>query len=313
MSPTPARGALAALAALAVTAVSACGDAQPAADRAPAATASAASATDGDWLLRFVTAEGADGEQSRAVYIRFNPTTGAASARTLPKVTATDANQDEQVLLVSADHARALLDTGVPKSEQRSGKLVLYRLADDATETVDFHALTGNPRLRPVATAFDPDDADVLRVVADDHSVWKVDLAAGTAAQEGTLPRRSGWIYGNGFDKLTGEPYIESIDSDRTEPAGNGDSDERPVERQGGTLIRYDGDVPADLPKPPCGFAGSFQFDEGTAWLFCADTPSITAYQTAKGGTTWHEFGTPSAKIVPAEAADLTFVLPPVS
>jgi hypothetical protein len=142
--------------------------------------------------------------------------------------------------------------------------------------------------------------------------VWKVDLAAKTATHEATLSTRSGWIFANGFDKNTGEPYVERIDSDETDPAGNGDSDVRPVARQGGTLIRYDGEALDGLPKPPCAFTGGFQFDGGIAWLFCADTPSITAYQAHPDGASWHAFGKPSPKVVPRAAAEMTFALPPV-
>ncbi|HEX2893386.1 MAG TPA: hypothetical protein VHO29_05225 [Marmoricola sp.] len=302
--------------ALAVLALSGCGDTADKADPKAAASANetaVAKAGDGDWLLRFTTAEGADGEEARAVYVRYNPKTGAATTRSLPPVMATDASQDEEVLTVSADHTRAIADTGVPKDESRTGKLRIYSLTSDATQTVDIRAITGRPDLTPVGWAFDPTKPELLRVVDSGLTVWKVDLAAKSAKRESTLPRREGWIFGNGFDKTTGEPYIESIDSDLTEPAGNGDSDTRPVQREGGTLLRYDGEPLADLPKPPCGFAGGFQYDDGSAWLFCADTPSITAYQVQKGGASWERFGTPSPAIVPNAAAELTFALPPVA
>lgn len=322
---TTTRATAVALAALLATALSGCGD--TAGDKAgnkasgkPGGTSKTATgqsaeadAGNGDWLLRFTTSEGADGEQARAVYVRYNPTTGAASTRSLPPLIASDASQDEQVLLVSADHRRAIPDTGVPKAESRTGKLILYSLVSDATQTLDIRALTGRPDLRAVGWAFDPVAADVLRIVDSGLGVWKVDLAAKSATQEGTLPRRDGWIFGNGFDKATGKPYIESIDSDQTEPAGNGDSDTRPVQRQGGTLLRYDGEPLADLPKPPCGFAGGFEYADGATWLFCADTPSIAAYQTTKNGATWQRFGTPSQGIVPNTAAELSFALPPVA
>jgi hypothetical protein len=298
---------------LLVSALSGCGDTAAPGSAPSAGATSGAAAGNGDWLLRFTTAEGADGEQARAVYVRYNPTTGAATARSLPSVTASDASQDEQVLMVSADHTLAIPDTGVPGPEARTGKLTIYSLAGDATRTLDIRALTGQPDLKALGWAFDPTTADVLRVVDSALRVWKVDLAAKTATQESTLPRRDGWIFGNGFDKTTGEPYIESIDSDQTEPAGNGDSDTRPIQRQGGTLLRYDGEPLVALPKPPCGFAGGFQYDDGTAWLFCADTPSIAAYQAARDGASWHRFGTPSPRIVPNAAAELTFVLPPVA
>jgi hypothetical protein len=311
---TTTRALAATAVALLVTVVSGCGETSkaPAASSAVTSDRAQSAAGNGDWLLRFTTAEGEDGEQARAVYVRYNPTTGAAESRALPQVMASDASQDEQVLMVSADHTRAIPDTGVPAAESRTGKLTLYSLTSDATETLDIRALTGHADLKPVGWAFDPTHADVLRVVDSGLGIWKVDLAAHSATQEGTLPRRDGWIFGNGFDKNTGKPYIESIDSDQTEPAGNGDSDTRPVERQGGTLLRYDGEPLTALPKPPCGFAGGFQYADGSAWLFCADTPSIAAYQAAKDGATWHQFGTASPAIVPNAAAELTFALPPV-
>jgi hypothetical protein len=275
-------------------------------------TEAPATAADGEWLLRFTTAGGADGERVGAVYVRYDPTTGQAAARKLPAINAEDAGPDEEALLVSADHARAIPDTGVPKAQASTGRLVIYSLSGDATETLDIHAATGKPGLRAVGWAFDPVAADVLRVVDADGGVWKVDLGTKTATRESTLPSRNGWIFGNGFDRNTGEPYIESIDSDQTEPAGNGDSDTRPVQRQGGALFRYDGDALDGLPKPPCDFAGGFRFDDGTAWLFCADTPSITAYQLSEGGASWHQYGTPSSNVVPDGAVELTFALPPV-
>lgn len=307
--------AVAALVLLALGAAGCGSNGEPSSGR-PAAAASSdaaeAAAGNGDWLLRFTTAEGSDGEQSRSVLVRYNPTTGAAATRSLPVMNATDASQDEEALLVSADHTRAIPDTGVPKDEAATGKLVVYSVAGDGTETVDIHALTHQPDLKAVGWAFDPRAPEVLRVVDSRLTVWKVDLAAKTATREATLPRREGWIFGNGFAKNTGEPYIESIDSDATEPAGLGDSDTSPVQRQGGTLIRYDGEPLVGLPKPPCGFAGGFQYADGSAWLFCADTPSITAYQAVKGGTSWHRFGTPSAALLPKTVADLSFALPPV-
>jgi hypothetical protein len=307
----PSRTRAALVVAALAAALAGCGDAgQPKDDAAPS---SAAAAADGDWLLRFTTAEGADGEQSRSVYVRYNPTTGDATARSLPAVIASDASQDEQALLVNADHTLAVPDTAISAAERRSGRLTIYSVTGDTTDTLDIRALTGKPDLRAVAWAFDPADAELLRIVDSARVVWKVDLASKSASQERTLPSRDGWIYGNGFDKETGEPYIESIDSDETEPAGNGDSDVRPVERQGGTLIRYDGAELDGLPKPPCGFAGGFAFDDGIVWLFCADTPSIAAYQAHPGGASWHAYGLPSAKVVPAAAAELSFALPPVA
>jgi hypothetical protein len=315
MSRGPVRAiAVAAVALLGLTA-SACGDAgapEPSATD-PASSPSAQVRDTGTWLLRFTTAGGADGERARAVYVSYDPRTGAATARALPAVTGSDAGQDEQALLVSADHAWAIPDTGVPRSQARTGRLVLYSIAGAATRTLDIRAATGQRDLRARAWAFDPTDADALRVVDADRQVWTVDLTTSRATRTGELPHHPGWIYGNGFDKNTAVPYIESVDSFVTDPAGNGEDDTRPVQRQGGVLVRYDGGDLDGLPDPPCGFAGGFEFRDGDAWLFCADTPSIVAYRLGEGADPrWDAVGTPSPKVVPGGSVELAFALPPV-
>ncbi len=301
--------AVGAAAALALATLAGCGDSGT--TRAGSADSTPTGNPSGSWLLRFGTAGGADGERSGAVYVSYDPETGTASARRLPSVVAADAGQDEQLLLVSADHRWAVPDTRVPKADGRAGRVVLYSVTCDATETVDLRAATGDKAFVAVAAAFDPTNGALMRVVDDHRGVWAVDLAARTATKERVLPERSGWIFGNGFDKTTGEPFIESIDSEDTDPPGNGDDDSRPAERQGGTLLRYDGTDVAGRPKAPCGFAGGFR-DDGGAWLFCADTPSISAYRLSADRSAWQQWGTPSPKIVPGSAVEITFALPPV-
>ena len=296
-----------AVAAVLLATATGCGDATTSTDH-DGPTASAHDS--GAWLLRFGTAGGADGERSGAVYVSYDPTTGTASARRVPGVVAADASQDEQLLLASADHRWAIRDTRIPRSQGKAGTVVLYSVTGDATETRDLRAATGARSLGAVAAAVDPTDGSVLRVVDEHRVVWKVDVASRTATKERVLPARAGWIFGNGFDKTTGEPYVERIDSEETEPPGNGDDDTRPAERQGGTLLRYDGPDVAGLPKAPCGFAGGFRDDTG-AWLFCADTPSIAAYRLSADGSAWEPWGTPSPDVVPGAAVEITFALPP--
>ncbi len=306
------------LAAIGLTALllgaAACGDTD---DSSAGPTPDPASATptqapSGDWLLRFSTAEGADGEVARAVYVRFDPETGQAARTILPGVRAGDTYADAQALLVSADHERAILDATIPKAQRASGKVPVYSIGDGSATKIDLRAMTGDSSMVPVAWAFDPDEADLLRVVDRQHRVWAVDLAAGAAKQESTLKLEPGWFFAGGFDKNTGQPYIESVDSEETVPPGNGDDDTRPVERQGGSIVLYDGDDLGDLPTPPCDFAGGFAFDGGSTYLFCADDPSITAYVASSGSTEWTAVGTASPAIVPRAVADLAVVLPPV-
>ena len=62
-------------------------------------------------------------------------------------------------------------------------------------------------------------------------------------------------MFTNGFNRNTGEPYMESIDSDATNPAGNGPGDTSPVTRDGGTVLADGTDGPA--PRCPPARAGS--------------------------------------------------------
>lgn len=295
--------------ALLVSAVAAgCGnvDEQGATDPSQAPNAE----TTGAWLLRFNTAEGADGATSRGVYVTLDPASGTTTVKRMPRVLAGSSYGAAQALLVSADHAWSLADTTVGR-EGSQGRVVLYATAGTGSTVVPVRAWSGSSDLRPVAAAFDPAEPGLLRVVDSAHRIWKVDVDARTSTAAGTLPLRTGWIYGNGFDPNSGEPYIEAVDTEATLPPGNGDADVRPVEREGGQVLTYDGTDLPGLPALPCGFAGGFTDAEGTSWVFCADTPRITTYRVEKGGQEWKPFGKPTTAVVPAAATELAVVLPP--
>lgn len=313
---TPAWCALVVVASLGVAS---CGSDDSTADSAtsaaPTLVAADASWSGGPWLLRFNTEGGAEGETVHAVYIRFTPSTGATTVRELPGLTTVDTYSGSQALMVSADQQYALLDSRVTRADGKHGQVTLYPIDRDQTVAVDVRGWSKAVDLVPVGVAFDPVDGDVLRVVDNLRRVWRVDLAARSAVRDGDLPSSSGWIFANGFDKNTGLPYIEAIDTSDTLPAGNGDDDVRLVERRGG-VIRLadstDGTEASGAPALPCGFAGGFTVAGGTAWLFCADTPKITAYRLPVGATAWERVGTESKPVVPATAEELPVALPPV-
>lgn len=295
----------------------ACGDTEnkvTAAGTAPEASGDQPDAGWGEkpWLLRFNTAGGAEGETSQAVYVRYTPSTGATTVRRLPGLSTTDTYADAQALMVSADQQYALLDSRVSAADRKAGRLTVYPLDSDKTVVLDVRGWSKAADLTPVAAAFDPAEPQLLRVVDSEKRVWRVDLVARTAVRDGDLPKRAGWIYANGFDKNTGLPFIEALDSPETLPAGNGDDDVRPVERRGGVIRVVDGNAVAGEPALPCGFAGGFTVKDGAAWLFCADTPKISTYRLAKGGDAWEKVGAESKGVVPRTAEELPVVLPPV-
>jgi hypothetical protein len=296
-----------------------CGSADPQATdgSSPKAAAASSAVPTADlaadpWLLRFNTDGGADGELTSAVYIRFTPATGAVTVQRLPGLDAPDTDSDAQAILVSAAQKYALHDAGISRADRSRGRLTLYPTSPGPAQVVNLRTLTGNKQLRPVGAAFDPVEPAVLRVVAGDRSVWRVDLTTHKAVRAGQLPRRSGWIFANGFDKNSGLPYIEDVNTTATLPAGNGDDDVRPVTRRGGVLWIDDGSEHTGEPPPPCGFAGGFTTADKSVWIFCADTPRISAYVLKPGGSAWKPVGKASKAVVPATASELPVVLPPV-
>jgi hypothetical protein len=307
------RAALVAGALVGLVITTGCGSVEAPTKAVEGSTGSAAADLgDGDWLLRFTVESGGDGEAMSAVYVTYNPATGAAKARRLPAVMSPDTYSDTVAVLVSGDRKWALLDARIPKPAGPSGKVRVYATGSDASRVVDVRALTGVADLRAVGAAFDPREPELLRVVDSERRVWKLDLVGGTGARDGDLPSHPGWFFANGFDKNTGLPYIEDTDSEATLPAGNGIGDIRPVLRDGGQIRIDDGTEHAGEPAEPCGFAGGFVTAEETVWIFCADTARISAYRLDKGAEAWEPVGKASPSIVPAAAAEVPVVLPPV-
>lgn len=319
-SRVPSRVLAPVLAALTLVVATGCGDAENTSesdgrtDQSPSAGAGAGAGagTDagmGTWLLGMSSAGGADGETSTTTYVSYDPSTGSATATELPGVKAASASSEQGVLLVSTDRAWAIPDTSIPRAEGRSGKLKVYSLDDGSPEVVDIAARTGRSDVEAIGWAFDPERADTLRVVDTRNRVWAVDVSGGKASQETSLPRGA-WVFLNGFNRTTGLPYVESIESDRTSPAGNGPADTSPITRSGGTVLPSGAPTLEKQPDNPCRLSAGFTEASGTTWVFCADDPSVKTYYLLKGAREWSAFGTPSAPVAPV-AAGVPLVLPP--
>jgi hypothetical protein len=257
------------------------------------------------------SAGGVDAETATTVYVTFNPATGQATARKLPGVRAGSASPDQAALLVSTDRKWAILDTEISQADESSGKLKVYSLTTGGSKIIDMRARTGESGVKPIGWAFDPERADTLRVVDTAKRVWAVNVAGGKATQEQSLAKGP-WEFINGFNKNTGEPYAESIDSDATNPPGNGPADTSPVTRDGGTVLANGSQGLTQLPASPCRLGAGFTDAHGVTWTFCADQPTISTYYLPKDGKEWTAFGKPSPPVAPI-AASFTLVLPPVA
>ncbi len=277
------------------------------AEPTPAAKADT-SAGEGNWLLAVTSAGGADGETSTTTYISYNPSTGQATARKLPGVTAGSTSGDMSALLVSSDREWAIPDTGISRREEKSGRLTVYSLGG-STQIIDIRDRTGKDDVDAIGWAFDPAREDTLRVVDTKNRVWSVNVAGGKATQESTLPKGP-WFFGNGFNRNTGEPYVESIDSDETNPPGNGKADTSPLTRAGGTVLPANSTALSELPASPCRLGAGYTDDAGVTWAFCADQPSVTTHYLPKDGKEWTAYGKPSTPLAPV-AAGFPLVLPP--
>jgi hypothetical protein len=262
---------------------------------------------EGDWLLGVSTAGGADGEKTTITYLTYNPSTGETRTRSLPGVTTASASPREAALLVSAERRWAIPDTSISREEQRSGKLRVYSLTGTSSVVVDVRARTRIPDLRPVAWAFSPDQPATLRVVDTKNRVWTMGVLGTGAERTGALTKGP-WVFTDGFDPNSAEPYVESISSEQTRPAGNGATDTRAVTRDGGTILTVDS---PQLKGSPCRLPAGFADAQGTTWVFCAEKPTLTTYYRS-GDQDWKAYGKPSAAVSP-EAADFSLVLPPVS
>jgi hypothetical protein len=269
------------------------------------------SAGEGNWLLGITTAGGADAETSSTVYITFNPSTGQATSHRLPGVQGASASPERAALLVSANRLWAIPDTGISRAEEKSGRLKVYSLTDGNPKVVDIRERAGKDDVAAIGWAFDPTRADTLRVVDTKNRVWAVNVAGGKATQESSLADGP-WVFTNGFNGNTGQPWVESIDSDATNPPGNGPADTSPVTRNGGTVLPAGSTGFSQLPASPCRLGAGFTDETGVTWAFCADQPTVPTYYLAKDGKEWTAYGKPSAAVAPV-AAGFPLVLPPMA
>lgn len=267
------------------------------------------SAGKSDWLLGVTSAGGADGETSTTVYISYNPSTGQATPHRLPGVQAASATPEQAALLVSSNRLWAIPDTQVERAAEKSGKLKVYSLVDGDPMVIDIRERAGADDVDPIGWAFDPTRADTLRVVDTKNRVWAVNVAGGKATQESTLAKGP-WVFTNGFNPNTGEPYMENIADDTTNPPGNGPADTSPVTRHGGTVLPAGSPGFTALPASPCRLGAGFTDEAGLTWAFCADQPTLTTHYLPKDGAEWTAYGTPSTAVAPI-AAGFPLVLPP--
>ena len=316
------RASLAALAAVGAVVLAGCGSVEvksdgssttsdsPSASPSPTAAAVDTTQAAGNWLLGMTTAGGADGEASTTTYVTYDPSTGAASKVELPSVRTPSVAPEEQSLLVSADRRWAIPDTLVPRALEKSGKLEVFSLDGSSNAIIDINQRAGTP-VGAIGWAFDPTKPDTLRVVDTKNRVWVTSVAGTKATRAGSIAHGQ-WVFTNGFNRNTGQPYVTSVTSEKSNPAGNGAEDTSPIMRDGGTLLPSGSQALEKLPASPCRLGAAWVGADGTTWEFCADQPSVSAYYLAKDGQQWTAFGKPSAPVAPVSAG-FPVVLPPAT
>lgn len=262
------------------------------------------------WLIRLDTYSGEDGETRQAHYVVFRPAAGAVSAIRLPRVQVPQMSGDERALLVDAGRRWVLADSRPSGPDRTRGLVRMYDVTNGHARTVDVRRASGDRGLESDWVAFDPSEPGLIRVVSG-RTVWAVqtDEESPKAHKEGVLPRRAGWIYGGGFDKNTGTPYIEDIDSFRTDPPGNGDLDKRPLRRSGGRLLITDNGSYRGLPDPRCDLSSGFVEAGGAATIFCFDRHTVTEKTLTPGASTWKTGPSATSPDIPGQG-DPMFTFP---
>ena len=284
---------------------------QPQTGEPPASTSPSDALGAQPWLLQLTLSGGGDGEKTQPLWLLVTPKTGEVQETRVPGSYTSDTYGENRVVLVSADHRYAVPDSRIGSPDRKTGKLRVYGLGSTPNQTINARA----KGIQPVAWAFDPQLPASLRLVDSKARVWLVDVNTTSFKRDGSLPapKQRGWFYANGFDHVTGLPYIENPDNNQTMPAGNGQGDKRPVERDGGTLLVDDGGGFPGVPKAPCDLSGAFTDSNKVTWLFCADKAAITTYRLMPGASDWATYGKPTRNVVPPSATELPIVLPPVS
>lgn len=285
-----------------------CGQQPPSSSPADRASASPDDSAPHQWVLRLESLSGEDGETKQATYLTITPSSGEATAVRLPRVQVAEASGDERVLLVDAHQQYALADSRPSPQDRAAGRVRVVDLGTGRSRSVDVRRASGNPKLSTDWVSFDASEPGLLRVV-DGLTVWTVDVDGGNAAKEGVLPTRPGWIYGGGFNKNTGTPYIEDTGSFDTSPKGNGVTDQRPVRRDGGRLMQTDNGYFRGLPDPRCELTTGYRDADGVAWAFCVERRHVVVKRLPSGASAWEDYGKPTADVVP-RSAEPVFVLP---
>jgi hypothetical protein len=281
----------------------------PHAATTPSATESGSSSGGRPWVVRLDALSGEDGETKQATYLAVVPSTGEVSAVRMPALQIGEASGVQRVVLVDAANRWALADSRPSRADRARGQVTLVGLPSGRRKTVDVRRATGSAQLTPDWVAFDAERPGLLRVV-DGLTVWTLTVDGTQARKEGVLPRRPGWIFGGGFNKNTGTPYIEDTGSFDTLPKGNGDLDVRPVRRAGGRLLLTENGRYAGLPDPKCQLSTGFRYDDGEAWVFCVEGRHLQVRRLAAGDSAWEDYGRPTRDVVPS-GAEPTFTLPP--
>ena len=262
----------------------------------------------GTWLLRLDSYSGEDGETKQATYLTIRPTTGDTTVVSTPRLQVAEASGIDRALLVDAGHTEALLDSRPTKADRAAGRLTLYDLgAQGKTRTLDVRRATGAKHLTTDWASFDPNRPGTLRVV-DGRTVWVI-APDGTASKESVLPSRPGWIFGGGFNKNTGTPYIEDTGSFDTLPAGNGEMDRRALERDGGQAVLSNNGRFKGLPEATCTLGTAFTKEDGSTWAFCVVGSHVVVKRLASGAQTWKVVGRATPDVVPT-GSEPSFVLP---
>lgn len=313
MRSTPTRAATAAAALVAVAAVTAACGQQTTTDTASEGTASDGTASDGGstpaaastavdqpWLVRLET--GKNEVPDGAAYVRFAPEGGDTVVTSIPQAPLDF--EPNPLTLVDAGRSWAVGANAATGRERSRGIVKVHSLTGGDDLRVDLGAVTGADDLRPIGWAFDPATPALLRVLDRSGRLFEVGVEDETSTEGERVEAPKGFALGPVFDSATGLPLLRENKTYEYQAGG--------AYTAGGISVLEPGEAPeTGVCSNEAALTGAVVDSAGTTWSACLQDDEIRLASQEAGAEEWNVVGT-SAADVPAAAASMTWVLPPL-
>ena len=285
---------------------------EPSSSSSPSAASANTSLGEGAWLLALSSAGGVDAENATTTYVTYDPSTGLARARELPDGAHPERRARGRRRCWSVPTGAGPSRTPASRRTSRSsGRLTLYSLTSQQTKVIDIRQRTGDAGAKAFAWAFDPEQAEALRVVDSRNQVWSVNVSGGQAVKTGTLPAGPTGSSTTGSTPTPASPTSRASPPRRT-PTRPATAQPTPAPSPARAAPSWSSDSEglAELPASPCRLAPPSPPATVRRGRSAPTAPRSGPSTCPHGQRDWSSYGKPSNGVAP-EAAGFLFALPP--